>query len=579
MELRVYHRLYTHVPKKPGTTGGNIHEGLGDLDIKAHHPKHVVETVEKILESLVPSGTDPAFAVRRFAAQGHSFACLIVSYPDLVKDGYGRPGSFTHARLVRVPSDHAWLDIHALLECAATISLARVHEHRDSQARLAAYVDQLEERTEAAAWHPTILQNIEFSLLWEVTSVLMSYATPTNATARAPLVYERSDDAMLVLASAWSTLPIALQISCTWALGSREGVPAAILFGRPGGSRYEVTPQARTLANDLLVLLRETSFDYDSLFRNEKINTLDLLQAEVSDLQGAEMIGSAPLQDEVESAPISDKNAEPPQVQQPSIAAAEALRHQLTVFDDRMRKYIDERLKTHQAARQYAPAPPLPDGTPAPPGAPPPAAFAPSQRVFWAGIAGAVIAAGMVFFLSAAGYVLLARKLATTEGQLRAMEARLPPPPAQRGTRPGLTTTTGQSERFDLSTIPHATWRDRLRWVMENRHDLLAPTSAEMQNNSAVDGDVRGDIRLLQERAVHGTLNQKDRLKFRALLFEYITVRDLSRWARIKIDGDLKDVPQEALDELRNKLKVETAATAGTMDDFMAEAVLRRVVQ
>jgi hypothetical protein len=593
MELRVYHRLYTHAAKANGTTGGHI-VGLADVDIAQHLPQPVTEAVDRLLFSLSPSGVDPAYAVRRFAAHGGSIVCLAVSYPNIVADGLGRAGALSHARAVHLSSDDAWLDVDALLDCAAAISMEQVAAGRDSQARLNTYVDQLESETDVARWHPNAVQSMDFDVLREAMSVMTAVA----ATSGAASVWSRiacsgSGDAAHLLAAAWCSLPAALQISCWWALDAEDDVAAKVLFSRGDAPRAEVAPRARDLAQRILRLIVDGGLDVPSLLGKRPVGSVDQLEGALRDLEGAATLGAissggggvgSTIAKTPEVAPVA-KNEED---QRDPTAAAEVVRQQLATFDERFRKYLDDRLKLHDAARQYqAPVPmplaPLADGTP--PVVPPEPVAQPAARwlkptvlILAASIAGfafiAIVLAGV--FTN----VALSRRLQSVQAKLQEVERRLPPRTGlqqqQRGTH-GVAegaSSLPTKPRFEVEGITGNTWRDRLKWVMQNRRELLLPLSQELEKSPSAAEGVRNEVKALMRAR---QLGQTNRLRLRQFLYEAVVAEGLKPPARIAIDGDTRDVTAEMAESVRKALGVATDPSA--TDDFMAEVVLRRAAR
>ena len=577
MEARVYHRLYTHAADVPGSTGGHM-VGLADLDIDRHLPRTVVESVDQLLPSLVSNAASPGYAVRRFAAHGGSIVCLAVSYPNLVTDGLDRAGVLAHARAVQLSSEATWIELDALLQCATDVSTDRVLEAGDSRARLNCYIDQLEIVAEVARWHPAVLQDVDFNLLTDVTAVML--ASVFSGGARAMPGHAGAGDALRVLSAAWSSLPLQLQLLSSWTLDAAEGAVDGIVFDRGDGAPSAASSQVRELAEKYLRLMIDTSLDATSLLGNRAVDTFERFANAIKDVERAATIEASTSGDErnattigaaPEVAPMSKKNQDPLPAQPDAAAVAEILRPQLAVFEERFRRYLDDRLKTYEAARQYRAE--TATGTVSST-----SAVAPRVSALIVVSVALLVALGGVLFGGFGTYWLLSRRLNAVERyaqgvahDLQTVQQRLrgsgkPPTPGQAAGR--------EPARYKLDAMPGPTWRDRLKWVMGNKPEFLQPLAQAVETSPFADAKVRTKVHDLMQGAP--TLGQAERLQFRALLYEAVMAEYASP-GKFAIDGDPKDVTPAMLANGRRALGIETDASSS--DDFMAEAVLRRVAR
>jgi hypothetical protein len=360
-------------------------------------------------------------------------------------------------------------------------------------------------------------------------------------------------------------------------------------FVRGETPRTEIEPRVGDLMQRYLRLIVDGDLELPLLLSKRDVGSPDLLDSALRDLEGAATLSppssdgggvASTIGDTPEVMPVAKKNTAQPD----PTANAEVVRQQLALFEERFRKYLDDRLKTHDAARQYRVATPPPATSDATPSAPEPPRFSaapwlkPAIVVAAAGIAVLVLFAQMI--VGAFLYSGLSRRLHDAQVQVQNIERRLPPRTGeaqrQRGRDPGTATQTPlAAPRFDVEQIAGNNWRERLKWVMQNNPELLLPLSQELDNNPSISEKVRAEVKDLKARAA--TLDQTERLRLRLLLYEAAMAAEVSPPAQIVIGGDGRDITADMAKTVGSALGVKTDPSS--KDDFMAEVILRKVAR
>src|SRR5260221_3924658 len=231
----LYHRIFAH-EASPGRSGGRI-VPAGDQDARSVVPQATLHSLDQLMESITPEGDDSAYAVQRLLipeAIG-SFACLVVCHPSH-RDGMARPATVTHARMVRIDSAEAWLDIDALIRLADGFPSDVLRGPLDG---FAAFLEGNEASVDIAAWNAARFENVQRSFARQVIGACLSRWSRGHTVFHVGA--KDSIELLSDVAAAWSVLPLYAQLACPFSLHAQRGARVKALFSTAAaGSDAEV---------------------------------------------------------------------------------------------------------------------------------------------------------------------------------------------------------------------------------------------------------------------------------------------------------------------------------------------------
>lgn len=230
-EVEILHRIFTNAAEgglfqEPGARAVPLEER--DL-LQADLPV-IRRAVDDLLATTAPAGHQDGYAVVRYTGDANeTYACLVVSYPDLFEDATGRGGFLNHARLVRVSEPS--LDVAALFEVAGDFPYGEVCAVAAGERR-SAYIGKVAMEEPAIVVRPVAaaeLQDVPRELL---TDFLIACLVHIGQKRGESVLLADVDPAKLV--RAWAALPLALQRKSSWAVGVAS-CPVDVVFTREQG--------------------------------------------------------------------------------------------------------------------------------------------------------------------------------------------------------------------------------------------------------------------------------------------------------------------------------------------------------
>lgn len=521
-EAEIFHRLHSHA-------AGWQEVRFDERDAADVLPREALRELDALMTKATPSSDAPAWVVTRFAAGSDTYACVIVSYRDLILDRGGRAGLLTHARLVRVASEEAWLDAAALVALAEGFAAEDVRR-TVAERRLQRYVD-LTSAEDAIVLRPVTLADLDLPrpFLRDALVGCLAALGRREETRIAVGPPQRSLAGDLALACA--ALPVALQRTSTWAVGVESGCPVDAIFGTSAG-KPATAVGSRTLVDFVtryLTLLLDSAHDFSSVLRNPDINTITRLNDAV---QKAEPLAYVRTEMPKKKDPDegSDTNAE--------------LDRQYRAMEASLRTYIDQRFAAMEAR-----APQRESMT---------NAWTPPRVL--AVVAMLIVTAGLTFALT------------------RYFGDRNVPPPndgttipyVEPATAPATTTEIVENDpaadehRAALQKAIDAAsadgkWAEGLKALLETNGAIVA---GAMRKSAPPDVRISGEMEDIAGKIDTKTLPSRDRL--RTLLVDVINAR--------KVDGRLDDVE---LDRLKREYGVTGKARDAANIDLQSEIILR----
>jgi len=273
-EAEILHRLHTHAATDSWSATGWKQVPLDDRDAGNVLPREVLFELDGLMTKITPAGSETAWAVRRFAADADTYACVIASYPDLVDDRGGRMGLLTHARLVRVPATNAAFDVAALVELAEGFALSDVRAVAPEQ-RLRRYLDLLS--TESAIPIRDVSASeldLPRAFLCDALTAMLASISRREQTRVALPAAERT--LIADLARAWAAIPVALQRTSAWAMNVADGCPVDVIFATASGKKAAAVGSERLVdfVSRYVSLLLDSARDFRRVLRNPDMTSV-----------------------------------------------------------------------------------------------------------------------------------------------------------------------------------------------------------------------------------------------------------------------------------------------------------------
>jgi hypothetical protein len=259
-ESELLHRLYTNAA---GDAAGARAIALDERDAFAMVSRDVLDGLDDLLRKTQPAGKETAFVVRRFS---QSYACVVASYPDLVRDAEGRPGFLNHARLVRATEPS--FDAAALVELAESIPIGEICATPEAT-RLNAYVDLISGETSVNVRPVSVgeLQQLPRTFLEEFLTACLAGCGKQERTAFAVQGHDH--------ATAWAALPFALQRISSWGVGVENHCPVDAIFSSDGKPPARIASAALVECVKRYVhLLHDAPQEFLAILRNPAVATV-----------------------------------------------------------------------------------------------------------------------------------------------------------------------------------------------------------------------------------------------------------------------------------------------------------------
>jgi hypothetical protein len=533
-EATLLHRLYTNA-----AAGGQSQEtGARAIPLEERDAANVVSAdvlagLDDLLRKTQPAGNETAWVVRRFAApDGDSYACVIASYPDLVRDAKGRAGFLNHARLVRVAEPS--FDVTAIVEMAESFPIQEICATPEAD-RLAAYVNLVsgEDRVAIRPVAVAELQQLPRAFLADFLAACfagLGQSQRMRFALTAPTIEN--------LALAWAAVPLALQRSSSWAIGTDDSCSVDAIFAPQGKPPAQVASAAMLQCVKRYVALLD-SHDFGAILGNASIKTVVALDEVVKRATVA-----APLAQEME---MQTKKSKPRRDEWEPLDAdtIAELKRQHEAMEESLRHYVDQRL----AALERQPS----------------RGNTPSLATFAAWIPSLALLAILLIGSGAYWFANL-RKPSThsvaAEEQARTEEERPTFTPSTTETQPARIEQTS-AQRAVAATETSGKWADALRDYLASDANTAARAIADL---AATASSGRRTLDEFASRVAAGTdLKPEGRERLRALLVDAIAAQND---AGVTVDGKLADVDMA-------RLKKEYSATATKPIDAQSEIILR----
>jgi len=575
----LYHRIFAH-EATPGGSGGKI-VPFGELDAKAIVPESTLHSLDQLLESITPERDATAYAVQRWLipeAAG-SFACLIVCHP-FHRDGIERPASVTHARILRIDSDEAWLEIDALIRLADgfPIDVLRIPFIGD----FARFLGENESSINVAGWNPARFEDVPRPFARQVVGACLSRWNKNEAIFHV----DPGDSIELLsdIAAAWSVLPLYAQLNCPFSLHAQRGTRVKALFSTVAqGNDAEVSDSLKQWAVEYVDWVHDRPDDVRLLTEGRAIRDLNTL---VSQFQA--LTAEARSVDSVESVPrktgeraMSKRRSDAPMrsirrggLDQEVVAA---INKEVRSAEESIRSYVDKRVGAAGAGRRTGGG----HGDAS-------SAFSFRGRLReWSPwvlpVAAAVIALGLI-----AALVYVAMQGRARDARLDALEKSIaglePAHAAVSQVQPAAAQPIGATEHrppTPVTELPGDGWASRFQWLSDHDPQRLG---------SIVNAIVRGDEEVampaesakpfakIRDLLAAGTkLEKTDRALLRTLLVQCIADQAARQDdPSVKFDGKFEGIPKVLLTRVKSQLHV--VSKPGTKEqtaDFEGEVVLR----
>jgi len=577
MNADVYDLIFTHAADGERGSGGRFvttGRHAGEL-----LPTEAFEELKVFLGTLTPADAGPAYAMRRFAAQGHHYACVAVSYAGFA-DADGREGVLSHARVIRLEWDSAWVDAYPLVAQAQELEIDRVLA-ADPLDRLQAYLTLIGDGTVVAAHRLSRadLQTLPRHFAEEtIGGFLEALADRSGSRGRA-----RPPERIGVpqLARAWATLPVGLQIDSPWAYAAADGAKVRLIWDPQHGAATPRSEVWRELAARYVHLIYDRPDDLRPLVEAENLTLAELAQR-IPQLPSGASRTNTPLdaRRQPENPEMSQKkNKQDPRPRPASDAPIDSgtvvdLNRQFAAMEASLRDYIDQRFA---ALASGAPAPVAPKRTAGATRQSTTAARLERFAVPAALIAGVLITLGL---LAAFGMLRLDSWRGARQTARQQVTARQP---AQR-----VDASSGTNSAAAPAARGNATVRALIRTAEKDNGWTTAFMKLSEREPETVVALIDDAMQQGSSTATHNALQQlragvanggasltpKDREKLRRLLLQHVAMIAAPD-ASIVIDDDLRDLTKGVVEQLERRTKAKPRVHDPASSDFQGEIILR----
>lgn len=340
-KVKILHRLYSHALFDFWSTRGWNNVRVDDRDAVDFVPAQVLRELDDLMSKISPSSAGPGWVVRRYAADDDTYACVIVSYGDVVVDDSDRPALLTHARLVCVPATQAWFDAAALVELAQGLAIQNVRAVSPN-ARVHRYLELIRAESAIAIREVTRADlNLPRSFLCDA---LVGWLAAIGKQQQIRVALPAPEVSLIGdLARAWAAMPLALQRTSAWAIGVKDGCPVDVIFANASGNK------AKELGSDTLIgfvaryvnLFLDSPYDFSLLLSNPEMTTTARLNEA---LQKAEPLT---LLRDVAPAPSGKNELKKNPTDETQIASRGELDNETTMELDRQYRAMEASLRTY----------------------------------------------------------------------------------------------------------------------------------------------------------------------------------------------------------------------------------------
>ncbi|HET8797309.1 MAG TPA: hypothetical protein VFO89_06470 [Thermoanaerobaculia bacterium] len=569
-DVDILHRIFTNAAE-----GGPFDEArarivpIEERDASTALTDRSLDALDELLRKTTSASGETGWVVRRFPAEGESsYACVIVSYPDLVKGAEERAGLLNHARLVRAegPSFDAAELIHTALE----LPLGDLAQQPSNVLRR--YRDiGIEENAFVREVTISELQVIHREVL---TDLLLAFLG--GHARREHIRVARPDAGVEAIARAWAALPWALQKNSSWGFEVTESCPVDVIFTAEGGID-PASMGSETLvrvARQYVALLHDAPERFDAMLRDPSIVDVTTLADKV------QKSALAPQLSFVEATPIAtgreemSKKPKPPKTPPKSEPRRDAepqewnaleedvrteMQEQFAAMKELLRRDMDDRLAAFEE-RLAAQGVVQPAAT---------QAGTMNWKRVGAILAGllaiAAIVWGVASFLPPRGTV---QTTTTTTGTTQPSDTQ-PPTDTTASAAPAAT----PAQKAVKSAETTGKWAEELKAFLEAEPELTSKWIYETANRGAVPDEIYKTLSDYANRiGAKKELTSAERAKLRNLLVDCIAseVRSID----VKVDGDLADAAR-LLEDLKVSLGVTSKAKDLTKADLQSEIILR----
>jgi hypothetical protein len=575
----LYHRIFAH-DASPGGSGGGILP-IAEQDARAVVPESVLHSIDQLLESITPEGDATAYAVQRALipeAVG-SFACLIVCHP-FHRDGIERPASVTHARILRVDSAEAWLDVDALIRLADGFSIDALRGPLGGD--FARYLRENEAAVDVAGWNPARFEDVPRPFARQVVGACLSRWSRNEAMFH--IDPRDSIELLSDIAAAWSVLPLYAQLVSPFSLHAQRGARVKALFSTLAQANdSEVSDGLKRWAAEYVDWVHDRPDDVRLLTEDREIRDLKTLEERFRALTAeARNVASAPRK--AGEGAMSKRKPDAPArtirrggLDQEAVAV---INREVRSAEESLRAYVDRRVGAAGAGKRISGA-----------GAGGDAASGYSFRgrmhrwpPWVQPVAAAVIALGLI---AALVYVVMQGR--ARDARLDALEKRLasvetmPAPAAashgQAAAAPPVTEAVHHSPT-PATELPGDGWALRFQGLSEHDPQRLG---------SIVNAIVKGDEEIamptetlkpftrIRDLLAAGTrLERTDRALLRTLLVQCIADQAAKPNApNVVFDGRFDGIPKVLLNKVKGQLHVVSKPGSKEQADFESEVILR----
>ncbi|HET8773239.1 MAG TPA: hypothetical protein VFP80_05590 [Thermoanaerobaculia bacterium] len=524
--------------------------------------------VDDLLATTAPAGHQEAYAVVRYTGDGkETYACLVVSYPDLFQDATGRGGFLNHARLVRVSEPS--LDAAALFEVAGDFPYREVCEVEASERRNA-YIGKVameEPAIGVRAVAAAELQDIPRELL---TDFLIGCLVHIGQKKGEPVLLRDDDPAKLV--RAWAALPLGLQRKSSWAVRVAS-CPVDVVFTRSQGKAASKDAN-KTLVETVqhyVSLLHDAPGRVDAILSNPAITTAgELREAVFSAAPTAAGTTPIPIAGQEEMAKNKAKAKVVPDQQWDPVHPDDVagLSRQYKAMEASLRRIIDERfeaLEVRQRSQQRSQPPAVSrakgDG----------GSVEPWWRWRWLPL----VAATVVSLVVVAAVLFWPDRKAREPERPRETFSQPSPAPADDTPDPVPAEKPG-SRAVSAAEQSQATnaWAEALKGLLESDRTLVVRTIEDLSVNAPE--DVRDQLDEFVVRIGRGedlgSEGPRSRERLRELLLDCIAFESVL--PDVKVDGKLADVAPH-IDKLKKQSGVKSKVRDPASRELQSEIILR----
>lgn len=566
-EVEILHRIFTNAAE------GDVFEPararivtLDDGDASTAMSKGALDVLDELLTRTAPIRGQHGWVVRRFAtADGRSYACVIVSYPDLVEASDERRGVLNHARLV--VADHPSFDAAALIEMALEFPMADVRAEQPHR-RLQKYLDVLS--GEAVALRDASLSELQTIPRGVMADILLGCLTGHQRVEGVRISMTDAGPAMI--ARAWAALPRELQRTSSWALEVQDGCPVDVIFAEEGRAPAIVaSPPLTAAVLQYVSLLHDAPETFGAMIGNAGIAGVTAFASAVQkaalapQLSSIETSGKGEMAKKDKAPKVNPRRERDPEEWRPLDDDARVeIDRQFKAIERSLQIALDERLSAFEARLEAQ-------------GVVRGAAAADDARVLrrlgWSAgmvIVALMLGAGLWYLWTA--FAGRSRTNTVAPETEEATTRQQPPAPAETGTTKPVPTA-GPVRNAVIRAESSRKWAEELKAIVEAEPRFVAELVSETSDRAAIPSAMSKELLDFAERIeAKRDLGAEGRRRLRFLLVDCIASE--IEETDVKIDGDVADATK-VLAEIKERHSVASKEKDLAQMALQSEIILR----